>query len=108
MQNKEYLEALKSLKDEYEAKEKDLMLRYARGLVEKSGLNIGDTIGDDNKVIRIQKFVYSNMGSVLPIFYCKGVWLTKQGKDNAKGEEYSIFPERIKTHNGMTYILPED
>ncbi len=102
MNKEEFLKAGKALKEEFEAKEKQLLKEFAYS---NNDVKIGDIITDYYKTIRVEKLLWTrSFGNPFPCMVYRGVRLNKKGEPAKREADDNIVSQNnIISINGKPY-----
>ena len=102
MNKEEYLKAEKALKEEFEAKKKELAREFAYS---NNPVKIDDIITDHCRTIRVLKCLWGyDFGSRMPCMYYRGVRLTKKGEPaKREADDNRVSQTDIREINGKPY-----
>lgn len=102
MNKEEYLKAEKVLKEEFEAKKKQLAREFA---FSNNPVKIGDIITDHCRTIRVEKFLCGyDFCSHMPCMVYRGVRLTKKGEPaKREADDNRVSQTDIREINGKPY-----
>lgn len=98
----EFLKAEKVLKEEFEAKKKQLLKELA---FSNNPVKIGDIITDHYKTICVEELLYDyNLGTPFSCMFYRGTRLNKKGKPMKLGADDNIVAQtNIREINGKPY-----
>ena len=102
MNKEEFLKAEKVLKEEFEAKKKQLAREFAYS---NNVVKIGDIITDHYKTIRVEKFLCGyDFVSRMPCMFYRGTRLNKKGEPvKREADDNRISQTDIREINGKPY-----
>ena len=102
MNKEEFLKAEKVLKEEFEAKKKQLAREFAYS---NNDVKIGDIITDHYKTIRVLKFLWCyDFVSRMPCMFYRGTRLNKKGEPvKREADDNRISQTDIREINGKQY-----
>ena len=102
MNKEEFIKAEKVLKEEFEAKKKQLLKVFA---FSNNPVKIGDIITDHYKTIRVEKLLYGyNFGTPFSCMFYRGTRLNKKGEPMKRdADDNRVAQADIREINGRPY-----
>ena len=97
MNEQQYYERLKALHANHK---KEILALYKEAALSNNPVKIGDTVSDCGHTIIVDQIMVnkSSYNNNMPNCYYIGVWLTKQGKPNKRGENVAVFQSNMTSH----------